>query len=191
MLKISDESILKQIKSQDDQGVIHLYKSYRNEFILWAKKKFDIGEDQAADVFQDCIITFRSNVISGKLTVLSSSIKTYLFGIGKNLILSKFRKSSKEVYDETMLNFFPSVEPTMEQTIEHNEKQKMIRTWLSNLGEPCYTVLRLFYYEGFSMEAIAAKMGYKNDNVAKTQKLRCINSLKSKLIKASNKENVN
>ena len=49
---------------------------------------------------------------------------------------------------------------------------------LNKLGEPCQQLLTLFYFNNYTMESIAETMGYKNDKVAKSQKVRCLKELK-------------
>ncbi len=50
---------------------------------------------------------------------------------------------------------------------------------IDTLGEPCRSLLIGFYYEKLSMEELANKLNYKNENVAKQQKLRCKDRLKN------------
>ena len=50
------------------------------------------------------------------------------------------------------------------------------------MGEPCRSILKLFYFDRFAMDAIAARLGYKNEHVVKSQKLRCFNTLKKMVL---------
>ena len=58
-------------------------------------------------------------------------------------------------------------------------RQRLVARLMETIGEPCKSILELFYFRGFSMEAIAERLQYKNENVVKTQKLRCLTSLKN------------
>jgi len=61
-----------------------LYVQYRKEFVGWSMKKYGIPKDEALDHYQDTMTIFFEKVISGSLEEVQSSIKTYVFGIGKN-----------------------------------------------------------------------------------------------------------
>ena len=65
-----------------------------------------------------------------------------------------------------------------EEAILSDREETLIRL-LRHLGEPCHSILKLFYFDSFSMESIANRLGYKNEHVAKAQKRRCIKELKS------------
>ncbi|WP_343030555.1 sigma-70 family RNA polymerase sigma factor [Fulvivirga aurantia] len=166
------------MKEGDKTVLDSLYAYYRDEFITWSGAMYKLSEDNAADVFQDAVITFYSNVKSGKLTELTSSIKTYLFAIGKNLSLKKIKKEKRMVLDDEVLEFNSSVE-YQELSFEYTERQKTLAQIVEKLGDPCKSILKLFYFENFTMDSIAERLDYKNENVAKTQKLRCLQKLKS------------
>ncbi|HLP54013.1 MAG TPA: sigma-70 family RNA polymerase sigma factor [Fluviicola sp.] len=60
-------------------------------------------------------------------------------------------------------------------------KETQIRTIeqaLTQLGKQCQELLQLFYGLGWSMTDIAAKIGLRNDKVAKAQKYRCLQKAK-------------
>jgi hypothetical protein len=49
---------------------------------------------------------------------------------------------------------------------------------LSELGEPCKSLLKQFYYHGGTMVYIANKFGYKNEDAVKSQKYKCLTRLR-------------
>lgn len=172
-----DQQLLEKIKDGDDKGILELYRLYRNSFIQWAQQNYKIDEESATDAFQDAMVSLHNNVVKGKLFELTSSLKTYLYAIGKNIIRKKFSKMnvSSEQGDDEIADTL-TIEIT--DSIALNERQQLVSSLLNSIGEPCRTILRLFYFKGFSMDSIAQRMEYKNENVAKTQKLRCISTLK-------------
>jgi len=54
---------------------------------------------------------------------------------------------------------------------------------LNELGNPCKQLLESYYYLGLKMKAIASKLGYKNADVAKNLKGRCLKKLKKRMSK--------
>lgn len=177
-MRDQDKEVFEGIKAGNENGVIKLYDMYRKEFFTWAHKTFTLSDDESADIFQEAVIAFYYNVKTGKVNELTSSIKTYLFAIGKNQILKKIEKNSRlhitdELPDIDGLNIGSDL-------FEATERQKMISKLIDELGEPCKSILRMFYFQRFSMDAIAENLGYKNEHVVKSQKLRCFNQLKEK-----------
>ncbi|MGB3465769.1 MAG: sigma-70 family RNA polymerase sigma factor [Cyclobacteriaceae bacterium] len=176
------KDIIKSIEAGDNSQLEMLYQTYKQEFIEWTLKSYTVNEEIAMDAFQEAVIAFYLNIRKGKIQQLDSSVKTYLFAIGKNKLLNKMRKEQKEMliereetWTEADLSDF-TIDP-----FEVNERQDYLIRALQQIGEKCRQLLQLFYFDGNSMEAISIKMGFKNENVAKTQKLRCLNTLKDRM----------
>lgn len=180
-LKSTDQKIVEDIRKGGDEGLIEIYKLYRSEFFTWSQKQFNLDETASADLFQDTIINLRKNIVRGKLTHLSSSLKTYVFAIGKNLALSHLRRDSKTVLNDDLLKLQLSEDYITDAPLKNQEKKNYISQILKGLGEPCYSILQMYYYKNFSMESIAIHLDYKNENVVKSQKLRCIKTLKERV----------
>ncbi len=64
-----------------------------------------------------------------------------------------------------------------------NERPQLVAALMVQIGEPCKTLLELFYYYSWSMAEIAERMNYNNANVAKTQKSRCVKQLKQMVLR--------
>ena len=175
-----DQQLLKKIREGNDKGILELYRHHRDSFIHWAQQNYKIDEATAADVFQDTMVALHNNVAKGKLFELSSSLKTYLYAIGKNIICMKLNKM-EVVTDPEEGQIADTLTIEIVDNIALNERQQLVSALLNTIGEPCRTILRLFYFKGFSMEAIARQLEFNNENVAKTQKLRCITTLKKML----------
>ncbi|MCY1371621.1 RNA polymerase sigma factor, sigma-70 family [compost metagenome] len=129
------------------------------------------------------MIAFYENVRTGKIVSLKSSINTYLIGIGKYMLYHhlKTKKSMTELdqADEWALG---QVTNAYIEQLEDQESGKRWQRAIEMLGEPCSSLLRLFYYEDKEHTEIAAILGYANADVIKSQKYRCMQTLK-KIIK--------
>ena len=69
------------------------------------------------------------------------------------------------------------------------EEKKILETkinavdnMLHNMGDPCKSILQLYYYKRFSMTEVCTQMGYKNSDTVKNQKYKCLKRLQ-KLLK--------
>ncbi len=177
-MKEQDKELIAGIREGNEEQVMRLYELYRSEFFSWSKKVFSLSQDEMADVFQETVIAFYYNVLNGKLNELTSSVKTYLFAIGKNQILKKIEKNNRLYITDDL----PEVNTLQvgDDLFEASERQRVVAKLIDELGEPCRSILKMFYFKRFSMDAIAENLGYKNEHVVKSQKLRCFNQLKEK-----------
>jgi RNA polymerase sigma factor (sigma-70 family) len=177
----SDESIIQGILRSDDRALEQLYSEH-SEMVRNLILTNSGSEDDAKDVFQDTIIILFEKIRSGKFT-LSSSIKTYIYSVSRNLWLYRLRQTKKNsnlndsmmtvVTDET------NIESFCEET---HDKGKMTR-FINLLGESCKKILMLFYYERLSTKDIALKLHLAGSDYVKTQKYRCLQKLKSLYLK--------
>ena len=62
---------------------------------------------------------------------------------------------------------------------EQEERYRLVRNMVSQMGQPCAPLLLKFYWENLSWEKIAQDLNYANANSAKTQKNKCMNKLKT------------
>jgi len=177
--------ILEKLRNGDNSPIFDLYKHYRDEFIVWSKSTYKASEDQAKDAFQEAILDFHQNVISGHLTQFSSTIKTYLFQIGKYKLLNIQKKESRMTYHDALhLIENGEVENFMEE--EHKAyTQEQISNAIEKLPEDCQRVLKLYYFNEYDMDSIAREMNYKNSDTAKSKKSVCMKNLMSELKKLS------
>ena len=160
--------------------LVQLYGNYRKEFLSWAYKTFSASEADALDCFQDAMVIFYRNITTGKLKELNSSIKTYLFSIGKNLLLRKFKSTQKEIsLDEKVQSNDPGTDMEFPELYEGNAIENKIASIVENLKDPSKSILRFFDFRGFSMEEIADEMNYKNAQTVKAQKVRCIKEIQN------------
>jgi RNA polymerase sigma factor (sigma-70 family) len=179
VIKDAQNDELELVRSGDSAVLRDLYRKHRSAFIQWAKWKYT-GAD-VADVYQQSFTIFYFNVRNGKFTGMTSSIRTYIFAIGKNL-LNKLaqQKRPSEPIDDVKESDLPA--DTMFDRYEATHRQQLVGAILENLGEPCKTILTKYYYEDFSMESIADRMGYKTAGVAKKKKCECLTKIRAALL---------
>ena len=181
-MNTSDQRLLQQLKTGEQEVLKAIYLQYRKDFIGWLTAQ-NCPTEEAVEIFQLTILTLYDNVINGKLKILNSSLRTYIFSIGKNKWKELQRAAVKRnrIFDEF---FYDHITDADLEDREHYERLlDLIAESLKNLGQPCQSLLELYYYQGMSMKEISEKMGYKNPNTAKNQKYKCLNRLR-KIIQA-------
>ena len=181
----SDENILNNLREAREDFFIEIYRKYRDNFVSWTAKHYSCDQDTASDCFQDAVIVLMNNARSGKLIQLDSGLKTYLFSVGKNVLLKKYKLKKKEVSYEEVNSKSDTLE-LYDYDELFNYKNKLIDKVAElavKMKEPCRSILKYYYYENLSMGKIAEEMKYKNADTVKSQKLRCIKYLEELLEK--------
>ncbi len=172
-----DKAIIKAIRKGDQQVLSQVYQTYRQEFFFWLSKYFSCDADEAKDVYQSVILVFYENIVSGRLNELTSSVKTYLFAIGKYKMMEQMKQSHKFSGDEQIPRL-STEESNLEELTQREEDLQLIEQCLQLLGDPCKTLLELYYYQRLSMADITQYMNYKNPDTTKNLKYKCIKRLK-------------
>lgn len=179
-MKDPESDVLERLRKNPNEVLVELYKNYRKEFLSWAFKNFGASEANALDCFQDAMIVFYRNVVDGKISELTSSEKTYLFSIGRNLLLRKFKKTNREVHLEKGEDgIVGEDEIVFTELYQGTSLEKRVAGILKTMRDPCQSILRYFYFRGLTMEEIALEMNYKNSQTVKAQKVRCIKEIQN------------
>lgn len=168
--------VIERIRSGSEEELAVVYKKYRKEFINWITRTYNCSIEDSKDLYQTTIIIFYESIISGKLVELKSSLKTYLFAIGKNKVHEHKRylvKKEALITDSTD-NFNLSEELPEEE--ERNFKK--VEWCLEKLGDPCKTMLQLYYYGQLSITELTKKLNYKNTDTSKNLKHKCLKRLR-------------
>ncbi len=169
--------------SNDSKKIMELYDNYREPFIAFFISRFSVERNEAIDLYKESFSDFCENIIVGKLSELTCALQTYLIKIGLNKTLNQSRNQDKYEKSVDLLEL-----KILSKDVEYNEQQEIVYRLVLELGEPCNEVLTLFFYEEKSLKEIAVIMNYKNEDVVKTRKSRCIKTLTENILKDYNKE---
>ncbi len=172
----ADKKLIARIEKNDRAVLDKLYVTYRDPFFNYFKK-YQISDEDIKDIYQDTMIAFYQNGVRGRLTNLSSSIKTYIFGIGKHKAIDFIRSKSKSAdLPQVEQGEFEEIE--IEKVSMTLEQEKLYKHFFE-LGESCRKMLKYFYYRGLSISEIVKIGAYKDANTVKSHKSRCLKQLRS------------
>src|SRR6188768_290820 len=104
---MTDPQVIESIKQGSSEGLSSIYKLYRSEFIGWICRDYNCTKEEAKDIYQSSILILYKNIVDGKFAA-TSSIKTYLFGIGRNQFLKvkkEEQRFSNNIIDNVMDDF--------------------------------------------------------------------------------------
>ena len=173
------QSAIEAIRSGNQKAVENLYNTHRKPFSAWARKNYGIDDHTISEVYQRSFITFYYNVKEGKLQQMNSSEKTYLFAIGKNLIREHFRIKARQEQSLSVHIDAQEIDYGIMERYEESHRKEKVNRLLSQIGEPCNTVLKLYYFQNLNMKEIAKKMDYKTEQIAAKRKFICLKQLRS------------
>lgn len=174
MINKDKDELDKKLVRGDESALVELYDTYKPEFLNFFRK-WDINDESILDIYQESVIVIYQKFLIANHELKLSSVKTYLFGIGKHKVYDYFKSKAittnalEELKVESKA-FELKEEPNLyEQTLAKN---------LKLISENCQQLLKLFYYRGLSIKDIVAKTDYKDENTVKSYKSRCLKKLK-------------
>jgi RNA polymerase sigma factor (sigma-70 family) len=173
---MTDRRIIDLVKhGKHSKALDKLYKIY--PAVLKYVKESGGTVSDTEDIFQDAMVIFIEKVSKDDF-VLSSSISTYVFGICKNLSREKRREHQKDRV-KTIEAKREEDTKSIDEFLEEERKYQALDKILIQTGKKCLELLKLFYYDRFSMKAIASRLGFKSETSAKTQKYKCLEKARS------------
>ncbi len=177
---MNDEQLIAQLKQRDRNALKSIYQEYKTEFFKFSSR-YSTDAVVLEDIFQDALIVLYENAVAGKLDDLKSTVKTYLFSVGKFMIFKHFRAGKKEMLTDENYVFDTHEQAVIDDVYDDegpSEYQKSLALNFKKLGDKCREILELFYLGGMTLDEIMTTQGYENKNVVKSQKSRCLKSLK-------------
>jgi len=163
---MNENAILEWIYRQNFASVANMLKAYGQQ------------PDDIKDVFQEAVIIFYENVKRDKFR-RESSISTYIHAIARRRMLKRLRDEGKmntvSMDEEDLLKSTPVEDDFW--MIQYGQEKRLERLLLG-LKEDCLKVLTYFYYEHLSMKEISMRMKFKNEQIARNKKSKCLTYLR-------------
>ena len=117
----SKEDVIQEIQAGPHTALTAMYPRYQKAFLRWARswnKSFD--DDVLIEAYMEAIIVFYTNVVTGHLTVLTTSVENYLITIGRNKLMRMYEKRKHTVYTDDFTSLtLPIQEDILSQIIIH------------------------------------------------------------------------
>ena len=170
-----DARVLDLLRRGDEEALVTLYRSCRRQVVSMVLGNSGTPDD-ADDVLQEAIVVLWERVRAGRFEY-AARLETFVYATAKNLWLRRLARARRERpprEDEE-----PMQDPdlsALERMID-DESTRIIGQALESLGEPCRTLLLLFYWDELPMEEIAARLGFANAATAKSKKYQCKKAL--------------
>jgi RNA polymerase sigma factor (sigma-70 family) len=174
-----DSRLLEEIRRGDEHALVTLYKQSCKSVTALITRNSGTARD-AEEVLQEALVILWERVRQQRYRQ-TARLETFLYATARNLWLRRLARARREIPREIDPEESVSEDPSpLEQLIE-SEETAMVGKALGKLGEPCRTLLVLFYWEEATMEEIAARLGFANAETAKSKKYQCKKALQQLL----------
>lgn len=181
MIHYSDGAIVEGLRLRSDLIIRYIYQELF-PMIKYLVMSNNGNEEDAEDIFQDGLVIVFKKIRVRELE-LSSSFRTYLYSICRNLWLTKLKQRNRYIREFSDIEEFKDItyEKDQHQDEAEHEKYRLYQQHFHTLGEDCKKILLLFMKK-MPLKEIASEMGYRTENYAKTRKYLCKEELKRRII---------
>ena len=171
-----EKALLEGLGNNDKKAVETIYKDNFN-MVQSLIINNNGSSDDAKDIFQETIIVLYEKVRSGTFE-LHCQIKTFVYSVSRRLWLKRLQQQNRYSSPGDSMENVVAVDEDIEAHEQRNTEFEMMEKAISNLGEPCKSLLEAYYLQKQNMQVIAANFGYTNADNAKNQKYKCLMRLK-------------
>jgi len=174
--EVNETALLDGLAKNDRKAIETIYRQQFNMVQSLVINNNGTSHD-AQDIFQEAMIVLYEKARSGSFE-LNCQLKTYVYSVCRRLWLKKLQQLQRFAPELNGGEEIVAVEEDIELHEERNNEFQMMERALSNLGEPCKSLLEAFYLQKKNMNEIAGNFGYTNSDNAKNQKYKCLVRLK-------------
>lgn len=172
----TEKALLSGLARSDTKAIETIYRENYNMVQSLIISNNGSVED-AKDIFQETMIVLYEKMRSGSFE-LNCLLKTYVYSVSRRIWLKRLQQMNR--YPPALENLQETVQ--VEEEIEAHERMnnefQVMEKAISNLGEPCKSLLEAYYLQKKNMQEIALSFGYTNADNAKNQKYKCLMRLK-------------
>lgn len=199
---MTDKEIIESFLNNDQMGIRKAYYAWRMPFDQSVSRLLPNDEDRA-DAYQEAFIRLQQHILTERLTAdnIQKSLLAYFKTIGRYVALEIINQRNKgqnhtdeendidtinikeelefsdEPMDDEPLSSDQSFDPN--DDMDTQERERIIRSLVEQLGKPCAPLLLGHLWENKSMEILAQELGYSNADSAKSQKAKCMKKVKT------------
>ncbi len=174
-----DARLLDRIRRGDEEALVTLFRQSRRAVTALITRNSGTERD-AEEVLQESLVVLWERIRQGRYRHVAR-LETFLYATARNLWLRRLARARREAPLDLDASESAADDPSPLDRLIESEESAMVSKALSRLGEPCRTLLGLFYWEEASMEEIAARLGFANAETAKSKKYQCKKTLQDML----------
>ena len=181
MINLTDEELITGLKEKNSKCIKYLYK----EFFPLAKSIVERNSgnyEDAEDLFQDSIVVLYKRLTKENIT-LKCGLKTFFYGICKNLWMQRLDRKWRLLYSESMAEEPAGSYELIDREFSEEilEKKRLYQKHFLTLPKRCQKIL-ILYLKDLPLKQIADELGLKNEEYAKARKYSCKNMLRKRIM---------
>ncbi len=170
-------TIISQLKETDiNKPVQFLYQNYYEGVLAMIKSKGG-NEEDAADIFQETVLTLVDKIKNNQFRG-ESSVKTFMVSVARNLWLHELRTRGRR--NKREVTYFADAD--VQETIGDRQFCKVetdtMKKIFDAVGDVCTQILTGYYYEELSMRQLLERFDFENEQVLRNRKSKCMKKLK-------------
>ncbi|MGB2870221.1 MAG: sigma-70 family RNA polymerase sigma factor, partial [Bacteroidota bacterium] len=153
-----DARILDRIRKGDEDALEILYHANRPVIAAYVARNGGTGDD-AEDMVQEAVVILWERVRSGSFEH-KAKLGTFLYATVRNLWLRRLSRQRREIRTDLRSEQIRSEDESILEVLIESDQAAIVARALDNLGDPCKTLLVLYYWEELTTDEIAVRLGY-------------------------------
>ena len=176
---MTDNDIIRGIRENSESAWRHFFVKTHDPLRFKISAILQkVSETTYEDIYEQACMDIMDNIKAGKLAESEDvNLVGYMYTICWRRALRAETKHKKEeerkagikLEEDVRMEYNPA-----EQEKAEDEAMAFLDKVLNSITESCRQLFRRFYWDKMPMKDIAAAMGLKNDDVAKTTKNKCM-----------------
>lgn len=168
---MSPEKCLQKLREGQHTVVFRRLYGLQPGLRKWLRQRGG-SADEAEDLLQESLIVLYRQSQNPQFN-LTVKPETYVFAVAKNLYAAACRK--KGIRLEISAEDLNIADAENLAEIQENETRlQQLYYSLQSMGETCRELLLRFYFHRDKMASIAQSLGFRNEQVAKAMKYKCL-----------------
>jgi RNA polymerase sigma factor (sigma-70 family) len=176
----TDARILDMLRQGNEEALVMLYRTNRKPVTTFVLRNSGTPDD-AEDMLQEALVVLWERVRSGRFEY-TAKLDTFVFATVKNIWMRRLYRKRREVPGAQAPDDIPDDTGSPLDDMISGEESRIVGEALKKLGDPCRTLLLLFYWEELPMEEIAERLGFANAETAKSKKYQCKKALQALMV---------
>ena len=179
LTKVEFKKLKVSLKTGDETLIEKMYLQHFKICLAYLIKSTNCNYEEAYESTIDALYEIRKDLLQDK--IMYGNLASYFNHRAKLVFLAKKRKNTLHV--TSLENEVYLIEDSLYSETEKDEQAKLVNIAITNLGEECKNLIRLFYYEGKKLKEIAID-AKKTDVAIRKQISRCRDTMRTYLSKA-------
>lgn len=152
----TDREFINRLIAGDQQAYEMLLDEYEApvyRFFYYSQGNHQIAQDQCGETFARFVVSVRSFKSKD-----SRSLRAFIFGIARNILLDAFRRKRLVREDVSLLEEVPSNRPSVFQQVSSRDELEFVLNIIAQFKEADRQILLLRFVEGLKLDEIAGVM---------------------------------